>query len=943
MFRQISMGAAAVLAAGILAAGCSDDSGGDTIISGGNFATDQYPGSQVVDSNVADDGKAFTNQAQSIQGNDEFKVFRNVSNGTAIVLYVTETTSSGSTILNASYYDGSRFHAPVQIRGRHLTASPQVFSDPFSGIGGFKVLWLNTSGNSTAEVAARNGDALILFTATDESAAPGVTSGEEPNTRLWFTYFDVSAANAAAANGVQGGFTVDAITVDDEQIYSANTDPSVDAFGFASDSIHCAHEFTSGTDEVDSGDPTNGAIIVYAQQESLTTGYRFHQNPVNLDAPDNDLDGLLAGESTISIASSAVAGDNVQSGGFLVYDEFMIYQTNVADAATTDFVATLVQFDEDGEVDVAELNTPVIASNDRSDGINDIEAGDIYGRDHGLAALYVVFEEFGFAPDATPDTGDRDEDTDVVVAQINYDDASLTVQREIVDPFADTYDFTGGAADRDGSNTGANLIGTRLNRSGDFITILMTEVNSDSTDTATITDINTLGYAAAVHTRRDTTLGATATRDLDVSITDEVAGGNFTPVRIPSLVGSGITTTTADITNLQFQRDYVGGQAHSQANTDSENDQVDGQEGGAFMTRVGCDRGCAFQSDAFQHNFTFEQVRTTGTPLIEDLFWNGIEVTVTNVTANVADVTTPPELALVVTGAASDLVASRDTAYGQDFEPVAVDAGDLSRETTGEPTLESGRPLIFYVLDRDNPTNAGATNNITDLGLFAWEDGEEVQVSTVGPRQDWDQFTALLDVVQVAVDENATSNPNHGGSRVHVLWLESRADDFGSGNVVDGIRLMTRSYEKSQINDNDSSNDTLEVRFTPDTTEDPVQIDNPIDGDLLDTQAGTSGGSQVYATARGGSTVGLYFTEDEHVYFTDTTTDALGWDTTAGVSAPQLVDNDDTLGQRVIGWRLFSPPECDDLAKGMLFFAREESNQFGANGTARRAYVRVHN
>lgn len=929
MFRQMGIGAAAVLAAGVLAVGCSDDSG-DTIISGGSLTTDNFPGSQVAENNVADDGRAFSNQAQNVQGKDLFRVYRNVSNGTAIVLYETETTNNGNRVLYAVYFDGTRFQAPVQLRFRDLSANPQVFGDAFDGVGGFKVLWLNTAGRSSAEARARDGDAIILATLQDEDAAPGVTTGEDPNTRLWATYFDRSAATAAAANGVQGGFTVDARTIDEELTLNvvAGDDPSVGAFGFVSDSLHGTHEFTDETDSVDSGDDTHGAIIVYAKQESSTTGVRYHQRPVNLDAADNDLDTLFAAETTISNATSIAAGDNVDGDGFIVNDEFMLYQTSVTDNAATDNPVTVVQFDEDGEVDVAELGTPVSATNDTADR-HDVDAANVFGRDHKLAALYVVFTETGFDADGGAQaTGDRDDDTDVMVAQINYDDASLTVQNVKVDPFADTIDTTAGATNRVGTNTGADLLGTRINRTSDFITILMGEVNSDVTDVATITDINELGYMAAVHTRAASTLGATATRDLDVSVTDETTGGHAQPVRIPSLVGSGIATTTPDVTDLEFQTGYAGGLAFSQAWT------------GTFIGSVLPEPGCAIQADAFQHNVIFEQARG-GASDLEDLFWNGIEVTVTNGTAQTPDVTTVPELDLVVTGSASELVATRDTDYNNDFDAVAVDAGDLSRETTGEPTLESGRPLVFFVVDRNNPTNDVAGSNVEDLGLSAYEDGDTELLSTPGPRQDWDQFAAMLDVITVGVNESTTHD---AGTRHHVIWTEAVDNDFGNGDVS-GARIVTRSYEIARLNDSDTTNDTLLDRFVPPTDEDPVQLDNPTDGDLLETVSGTTQGAQVFSTARNGTTAALYFTEDEHIYYTDTTTDATGWDSANGVAAPQLVDNDDTLGQRVIGWFNDVNADCDNLARSMVFFVREDANQNGSgasNGSARRVNVRIH-
>lgn len=932
MFRRIGFGAAAVLTAGVLAIGCSDDSGGDTIIGGSSFATDAFPGSTIAASNVADDGKAFTNQGQNVS--QKFQIYHNTNNNTAIAVYETQASVGSGFLLYAAYYNGTAWAAPVQIRGRHLTATPQVFADETQPVGGFKVLWLNTAGNSVAEVAARDGDAIILFTQLDSTRAPGATS-EDPNVRLWITYFDKSAATAAASGTVVRGFNTEAATVDDDLIITntgvggvplaGESDPPVNSFGFVSDSLECTHEFTNAIDPVDSGNTTTLVNIVYDKQESSTVGNRYHVQPINLDAADNDLDNLLAGEQTVSIATASVNGDSVDSG-FYANDEYMFYQANITDNLVVDEPIVVVEFDADGEVDSAELGTPVIASNDTPDSHGDLEAENIYGRDHGLAALYAVFTETGFDQTGLAQaTSDRDDDTDVMVAQIDYDDAgaSVVVQNVKIDPYADTIDTTAGATNRIGTNTGATLEGTAMNRTGDFIAILMQETSTDVTDAATVTNFNQLAYIAAVHTRRSTTLGAASPRALANSVTDATAGANIEPHRVQSAVASGTAASGIqnDVTAIDFQDDYAGGQADSQ----------DGD----------CHLGCVFQSDSTQMNFSFEQTRSTGTPTLTDLFWNGVEVTVDNV-----DETVAPTLAFVAnSGASSTVVATKDAAYPFPFAATLVDAGDTSRDTTGAPTTESGRPLIFFLNDRDNPTNRTATNNVDDIGLFAWEDGDTELVSTDGPREyNQIQFIAippfgfLYEVVTVAVNENITQSPHHSGTRVHVIWAEQR--DSGPGQ-----RIMTRSYEKTQLQDTDTTNDGLDLRFVPDTgTDDPIAIDLPTDGDLFITQGAVAGG-EFASLGRSGSTVGFYFAEDQHIYYTDTSTDATGWDAEGGLPAPQLVDNDDQFGQRVVGWRVYARPECDNLPGGQVVFTRADPSQFGigAINGAFRTWVRIHN
>merc|ERR1711916_185193 len=69
MFRQVGIGAAAVLSIGLLAAGCSED--GDNIIAGGNGSllpgnTDQSPFAGFESNNLSPDGGAFSENGASV-------------------------------------------------------------------------------------------------------------------------------------------------------------------------------------------------------------------------------------------------------------------------------------------------------------------------------------------------------------------------------------------------------------------------------------------------------------------------------------------------------------------------------------------------------------------------------------------------------------------------------------------------------------------------------------------------------------------------------------------------------------------------------------------------------------------------------------------------------------------------------------------------------------
>lgn len=904
MFRNIGFGAAAVLAVGALAIGCSDD--GDTIIGGGTLTTDNFPGSQIQDSNVGDDGRAFTNQGQS-QNNDDFEIFWNVTDGNAIAMFQLESTASASSDVNLLYvarFDSNRWSPPVQIRGRDLTATPNVFEDPHFEANGYKVLWINTAGDPTPEVAARTGDAILIFTRRDLGPAAAVTTSEDQNTRLWMTYFDRSAADAPAAGGWVRGFQTNAITVDDEVIFTGSgNDPSVDTFGFVSDSHEGTHGYGDGIDEVRSGQPTTFVSLVYRKQDTTTNGQRFLTKNILGDAVDNTLENLLGSEDElvagIGLVTSESAGDE-----FFTHNELMLWNATKDSGFDNDQILTATTFDSDGQVDSALVGNTINTINDQQDSV---EVEGFYGPDQGLAAWYIIYTETGFRTDNGPSTGDRDPDADLFVAQINADEA-LSVQSEAIENFVDTIQVTS-LPTQGGSNTGVDNVESRLNRSAEFITILFNEVNTNTDFDSNGDTVNTnqLLYVAAVQTRRASTFGDTDVRDL----ADSVAGPTLVPATAATGVNSG-TGLAGDVTEFEFQQDLADSEGLPQ---------------------------CSFQSNAYRVNFIYTQIPdafTVAASDLENLLVNGIEFTPGVL------VDDSPDFDLV--DSAQEIVDTRDTGYGDEFEAVAVDAGDQTRDaTTGAPALESGRVLVFYVLNGNNPTSDPSEPNTSAFGeprLFVYDQGVTALVSTDGPREFDLADDGLISVETVPVNEDFVNTPHHAGTTLHVFWTEIVNDGPAQ-------RIMTRSYDKGALNDGATTNDALETRFTPNLTgvatgADPVQIDLITDGPIGDLAF--QGFSDFIETAVDGTTVGIYFAEDEHLYYSDTAGDATGWDTEAGLPSPQLIDNDSPTGTRVVGWFLATPPECNDLRKSMVIFSRDDQSQFNSTSTtAIRVYVRVHN
>jgi hypothetical protein len=923
MFRQIGIGAAAVLTAGVLAIGCSDDSGGDTIIGGGLQTTDNFPGSTIAENNVADDARAFSNQEQTF--NFDQQIFWNVSNGQAIMMFSTTAVSNGNTLLYAAHWTGSSWSRPVQIRGRDFDNTPNVFQDPSSSVGTFRVVWLNTATTAAGspEAAARHGDAVLLYTADDLAPNVGVggTTDEDATTRLWMTYFDVSAATAPASGTIQGGFNTEAITVDDELIITgALNDPSVSTVAVVSDSLRCAHEQGTGTVAIDSGEPTTFLEIVYAKQESSTTGVRYHGKAIIGDAPTNDLDSLLDAEETLTggVALSA-AGDSVNDG-VVALNDLLFWQANITSGTEpNETIVTVTRFDGDGVLD-QELLGPNPIDNDSSDIVNMPAAADVYGADHGLASTDVVFTTSGFITDNAPTAGDTADDVDLYVARID-NDATLAVERAQIDNFADTITTTNPIL------VGVDIsnVQTRMNRTGQDVFILFNQASTDAaTDsTGAGNQVDELLYVTVFQTRRVAPApGTTVTpaRDILDSVYDDDTGTAtvFEPLTVPSLVSTGTVATgdEAEVTEADFQIELVTGQAQSQLGTNAP---------------ASCELGCAIQSNANRVNFSYQQLvdngTSGGTGVDEERLYNNGVIVVNGATA-----TDNPDLDLVDTTA--QIVATRDIDYGQEFTPLMADAGDVSRDATGAPTGDSGRAVTFYRLNQINPTDDSATGSFLETRAFVEELGQSELLSTDDVRE-FGQVQDGFRAITVPVNENVASAPHHAGTTLHVFFAEN--EDNGPAS-----RIATRSMNKGAINDNDPANDDLADRFTPNlvggtTPEAPVFIDNPTEGDLF-----TLGGGDL-TVLRTGSTVGVYFDEDATIYYTDTASDARGWDTETGISAPQVVNNEIGLGltPRVQQYVVVARPECDNLDRSMVLFDVIDLQQFVTG--VRRLQVRVHN
>lgn len=900
MFRRAAFSAVAALTVGVLAVGCNED--GDTIVSGASsIRPDAFPGSQVDVSNVADDGRALTPAGEAFRSGE---MFWNSSNGEGILVFTTQNQNNGAGDtfnLYAAWLVNGAFRAPVHIRGNDTDAADRALEDAGTAPNGFKVMFLNPTGVANANAAARVGDAIILFTRNDRDLTTSVASSEEDeNRRLWAAYADRSEIDATAANGVIRGIQTNAQVIDTDNQFTGvlpgGQDPSVSQFGFSSDSLEYTHQCTDQTNGVQSGQPTSYVHIWYGKQTGSATATAPAIRVVTFDITQtgNAFPASSAGTNLpfVGVTPQASTGADLAGAPVLVHNNVVIWSATNVNVTDNDDVVIASVLPTTATGGTA---TSVLLGSDLTANANDQtlmpNARDLYGPDHGVNGILAFFLENNFSDGAT--AGNRHPDTDAMAAFLTL---SGTPSREIreVDLFTNALG-TGISAAR---GSVASIQGTRINRSGDYVTILMLQDNNNTEGAAIL--VNDVLVVNVVQVRK---VGTTSTRTLANSV--------GTPVVAPSLGFPAPTTGTVEgnVFAVQFQQDLAQGRAPA--------------NGGGIANR-----GCSFQGNTNRMNFLYQQRDSQqAVPSSDDvrLFVNGIRVT-----PGTTDATAPT---FALTSSTSVIVETLDVNYlagvptaDTGFNAIAIDAGDDSRTTATPPlpTDASGRPLIFFVSNEtksDFVTAGNPAGSFVELRLFASDNGAVGTVISTNPS------TSTLDAFQVAnatpraisvpVNEDTTNNPSWAGTTAHVFWTEA-------STAYEVSDLGTRSYA---LDKSEGTTTPFAERFTPVLTAEPVFIDNPADRPLLGgPQPGGVAAPTValgYAgltVVRNGSTVGVFFDEDQRLYYQQTSGSANDWYKIGGVSDPQLVDNESD--RPVLGYSIASPPRCNNLSGTLAIFQK---------------------
>lgn len=907
MFRRAAFSAVAALTVGVLAVGCNED--GDTIVSGGGVTRPgNFPGSQVDASNLAADARAMTPPDEDIVDGPE--VFWNNANGHAIIMYVTQSSGGTARNLMAHWFDGLVVHPGVQLR----ILRGGAVEDPDVAPIGYKAMFLNPTGNANANAAARVGDAVILVTRADEAPVVpvGATVHEDSNVRFAGGYFDLSAASAPASGTVIGGFET-ALTVldNDNQINGAANDPNVDTFGFVSNALRDTHQQDGGSEDIDSGDVTDYVYFFYGKNQQSGAGVdvinRFRFLTFDMTQATNAMPAAGGTDLTVGAGAYQTGQGADIAGPVLVHNNSLVWNSAAVGntPAPGDAVVTVTVFNQTttggGVATTFALGeTPV--SGGTTDNTSMPAAENFYGPDHGLNAFYAFYEATGYSTGSPPTTaGDRNPDRDML-ATMWPNVASPTPERLEIDAHQGTAVLTGTDQRTNAGGVVTNSIQTRIDRSGNYVAAIWLQRG---------TDLDTSGGVA---TRTTNVLWARAIQTRDGNEARTLANSVSTagPLNAPSL-GTGVVTTgalaQADVNNVRFQEDLAGGRTAAQGN--------------GFA-----DRGCSFQGNNLRMNFIYQQLndQNTAAPVLNQrrLSVNGMVVTLG------ATDTDRPSQALVSATEVTIETVNQNYAGVNPITARAYDAGDNSRTTATPPvaTTSAGRPIVFFASNDNTKTDNTVNGAFPELRLYAWESNTVTTVSTnpSGTTSDLFQFTAFQGAVPVPVNGDTTNSPSHVGNRLHAYWQENSID----GTTRD---LATRSYDLTRTQPATGTPPALAERFVPATTAEPVFIDNRRSSNLVSGVLGTN-----FSIVRGGSTVGVFFTEGRRLFYQQTSTDANGYYKSNGLVTPELVDNESDNPVLTVG--ISSPNRCDNLSRTIAFFTKQVTTT--GNNVA-RGQVRVLN
>ncbi len=404
------------LAAALLIAGCPSE--GDTITYyQANLGYGDFPGGTIEENNLASDGRAFTENSADLE---DMTVFTNWSNGTAMILHhSTDFFGSGDHQLWASFFDGSSFTPPVEIHAPGCDVSAD-----FELKRAF-VVWLNTEGNTADQGRSRNGDAVIVFRRQERD-----TTGTS-DLRLYNTYFDRSRSHLGVDpdnDDVHWGFDTTAAYLDTD----SNDDVAV--FGAVSDSWYSEFfgpAFQRGPMFMEPWSGENTTYLgVFWTKDNGAGGQSLYT--ANFDLDDANTANEFDSESAFTTATTMDVDDQF-SDGFWVHDGWLLYIVDL-DNEVSDPNHELLECTR-WDAGTGELASPLVLSRVDPDNAVTAEMTEwVYGEDHGLGRLYVIWKEEGFV--STTTGSGVHPDKDVMLAVV--DPAGPSVEQDEIDNYVGT-------------------------------------------------------------------------------------------------------------------------------------------------------------------------------------------------------------------------------------------------------------------------------------------------------------------------------------------------------------------------------------------------------------------------------------------------------------------------------------------------------------------------
>lgn len=853
------------------AAGCSDTTTPSLL------APSAFPGSPITSAFLGDDKLAFSDSG-AVSPVGDVRVFRNVANEDAILVYESSNNAgAGTTRLFASYYNGRSLTAPVEILG--------AGERPTQNRSSIKVLFLNTGsfsgvdGTATSNGRARNGDALIVYVGNDsDDVSSAQADDRDSNDRVYATYFDKSAAGAAASGTIIHGFETLARPIDfDHVLTGGGNDHDAIAAGFASDSLHGTHGFGSSHGGVTlSGDATTFAQILVLKDPSVggaSVGRRWFAIPFDLGQAGNAFVAQSAAMSgQLDPAMGILEDGDTMGNNVIVADGLVASQADNVDAAGEDRVVTATIFSQAAGTISIHLGSDPTADRDRTELPR---VGDLYGPDHGVGAYYAFFTESEFTDG---NDGSRAADRDLMLAQIDVGSASRFV-REIdayTAPISTTDGDMDGVVVRDGDGGGVGgggmfgpLYSTRVHRDGSFISVYMAQPSTEMTDlddadaNAIEAERNLVPYLQVVQTGRSAADLATSTL--------------ASALQAPALLSSGDVNNGIQQRNALDFAFQVGVPDASAAVLGGPNQPADAWQRNA--NRI------FFRYT--QHN---DQNGAGNVQNEERLFTTGLEITAGTNAA------TAPSAVLLRNDIPSALVQFPNTAAGSGSDDNWNNVGAPFSAQVVDRGTAAGEFLTIFLSNDNNVPDSSQNGAYEAERLYVW-DGSATQLLSSAGQADW-QTVARAPTIVMA------------GDRMHLVWTE---------------RSSTPSSELSVVARSIAS-DTTVVTATPALTEAPTKLD------LV-----SNGGVGAVSVSTSGSTVGVYMEEGGHVYYTQTTTDAAHYRVASGLPNPTLVDND-SAGD-IQGWTLWNADGTSPMRRS--FFVYQKSIVTGGS-TDERLYVRIH-